>query len=731
MCHHGAPVKLARFLVTFALIVALGATALATSLALFVPAAQTLQSAVSPIASLRRTLTTPAQRSYVYDRNGKLMTTLFDVDRAPVKLSAVPKQLQEAVIAIEDRKFYQHNGVDLAGMFRAFTRDAGSGKLEQGASTITQQLVKNVWRRNEKRDFKEKMKEAWLAIQLESKLTKAEILENYLNFVPFGNNAFGVEVAAERYFDKSVGSLTLAESALLAGLVQAPSALDPISHPANAARRRAEVLDAMLKTGKITAAQERAANQVPLPTHTSYPQSSHRNYYIDALISQFEHPDPKDPSNPANVLGKTAAEVHNRLYRGGLRIYTNYDPAMQFAADLAISAIVPQNQSTFTAALVSVDNSNGAVRTVAFGRGYDASQFDAAVDGPGRQTGSSFKGITLAAALSAGYSPDDRVAAWSLHWRLGPGSGSDSFYNLSGDCHGGTPTLTQAIAKSDNCAFVRTELSMGPGHYGTDGVRRVDAMAAQMGIDTSHFADPPVISTTLGTNLVHPFEMAQAYSVIAADGVLHPAEYVSKIVGPAGKVLWSNNSPGKRVLSPEIARTETQMLTGVLQSSEGTASGLSIGRPAAGKTGTTDLKADAWFVGYTPQITTAVWMGDPLAETPMTNVGGISVFGATYPADIWKAYMEAAHANMPVVDFTPPDENLWPSPGSIDEYGRKQGSYYRSSSSSSSNTTPTTVVAVAPASVPTTSAPPVVSPTTSPPPVTKPPGKKPPKTAGP
>ena len=411
MCHHGAPVKLARFVVTFALIVALGATALATSVALFVPAAQTLASAVSPIASLQRTLTTPAQRSYVYDRNGKLMTTLFDVDRAPVKLSAVPKQLQEAVIAIEDRKFYQHNGVDLAGMLRAFTRDAGAGKLEQGASTITQQLVKNVWRKNEKRDLEEKLKEAYLAIQLESKLTKSEILEHYLNFVPFGNNAFGVEVAAERYFNKSVGSLTLAESAMLAGLVQAPTALDPITHPAEAARRRAQVFDAMVHTHKITAAQARAANQVPLPTHTWYPRSSQRSYYIDALIGQFAHPDPKDPSNPANALGKTATEVHRRLYQGGLRIYTNYDPLMEYTANVAIADVVPKTQTQFTAALVAIDNNNGAVRAVAFGRGYDASQFDPAVDGPGRQTGSSFKGITLAAALSAGYSPDDRVEA--------------------------------------------------------------------------------------------------------------------------------------------------------------------------------------------------------------------------------------------------------------------------------------------------------------------------------
>jgi membrane peptidoglycan carboxypeptidase len=659
------------------------------------------------------------------------MTTLFDVDRAPVKLSAVPKVLQEAVIAIEDRKFYEHNGVDLAGMARAFTRDVNSGKLEQGASTITQQLVKNVWRQNQKRDFKEKLKEAYLAVQLESKLSKSEILEHYLNFVPFGNNAYGVEVAAERYFDKPVGALTLAESALLAGLVQAPSALDPITHPADAARRRGEVLQAMVQTHKITAAQARAANRVPLPTHTSYPQASQRSYYIDALLGELQHPDAKDPANPANMLGKTAVEAHNKLYRGGLRIYTNYDPVMDLTAAAAIADTIPKNQDQFTATLVSIDNSNGAVRALAFGRGYSASQFDPAVDGQGRQAGSSFKAITLAAALSAGYSPDDRVDANSLHWRLGAGSTNEDFYNLSGDCHGGDPTLTQAIAKSDNCAFVRTELSMGPGHYGSDGARRVEAMAAQMGIDVSGFGNPPVVSTTLGTNGVHGLEMAQAYSVIAADGILHRAQFVAKIVNRDGKVIFANTTNGKRILRSQVARTETQMLQGVLEN--GTAAGLSIGRPAAGKTGTTDQNVDAWFIGYTPQLTTAVWMGDPLGEHPMSNVGGISVFGATYPADIWKAYMEAALAKTPVVDFIAPDEALWPNPAQIDEFGRRESSYRRYSSSPV--TTPTTVATVTPATVPTgtpsTKAPPIVSPTTSPPPVTKPPATTPPKTAGP
>lgn len=698
--------KASRFVVNFVLIVVLGATALATSCALLVPAARTLGSATSPLPAIDVSLKAQPQRSYVFDRNGNVMTALYNYDRAPVKLKNVPQQLIDAVLSIEDRKFYEHNGVDFGGTIRALTRNVDSGTIEQGASTITEQLIKNTLTKGRKRDFKTKANEAFLAMRLENELTKDQILEDYLNLVSFGNNAFGIEVASERYFNKTMVRLTLPESALLAGLVQAPSALDPITHPSAAARRRAQVLKAMVETHKITTAQEGAADSAPLPTRVFYPEASQRSYYIDALLNQLSNPNPNIPSDPANVLGRDRREARRLLYQGGLRIYTNYDPVMQYAASLSIANVIPSNQTQFTAALVAIDNKNGAVRAVAFGRGYDASQFDPAVDGPGRQAGSSFKGITLAAALSAGYSPDDRVSGSSLSWKLGPGE-SDPFYNLSGDCHGGTPTLTQAIAKSDNCAFVRTELSLGPGDYGRDGVRKVIDMASRMGIDTSNFQ--PYVSTTLGTQGVHPFEMAQAYSVIASDGVLHPAQYVSKIVGPNGKVLYRNSSSGTRVLTPQVARSETQMLTEVLKS--GTASGLSIGRPAAGKTGTTDSNQDAWFIGYTPEMTTAVWMGDPNAETPMTSVGGIAVFGATYPAHVWAAFMKAALAKVPPTDFVAPDEKLWPRSQYIDDQKGRGTSYY--SSYSNYSTTSTVPVVVPPASV--TTVPRIVSPTTAPP----------------
>jgi len=717
-------VKPARFLVNFTLIVVLGAVALATSAALLVPAGRTFSKAVS-VRELEVRLKAQPQRSYVFDRNGKVMTTLFKEDRAPVRLEDVPQVMIDAVLAIEDRKFYEHAGFDLEGVMRAARTNADDGEIQQGGSTITEQLIKQTINKGKERTPKLKIQEAVTAWRLEHELTKNQILEDYLNLVSFGHNAYGVEAAAERYFNKTMFQLKLPEAAMLAGLLQAPTALDPITHPGKAAWRRGIVLDVMVQTHKITQAEADAANAAPLPTETHYPQPSLRSYYIDAAIDSLLEPRSDDPGDPALTLGKDADARRNKLYRGGLRIYTNYDPLMQYYANLAILNTIPQDQNQFTASLVSIDNFSGAVRAVAFGRGYDASQFNPAVDGLGRQAGSSFKGITLATALENGYSPEDRVGGYSLHWKLGPG---DDYYNLSGDCHGGDPTLTEAIAISDNCAFVRTELSLGPGHYGQDGAQKVIDMASRMGVNTSGFL--PVVSTTLGTNGVHTLDMAEAYSVIASDGLRYPASFVSKIVDANGKVLYEAPTSGRRILRSQVARTETQMLTEVLK--DGTASGLSIDRPAAGKTGTTDEHVDAWFIGFTPQITTAVWMGDPNGETPMTNVGGIAVWGASYPADVWAAYMKAAHTGMRVQDFIPPKEDLWPDREQIDELGRGYNSY-SSSYNDSPDPTPDTTPATTPAAT-TPAAPPIVSPTTSPSPgivPNNPPPTTPPKQQSP
>ena len=651
-----------RFVALFVSTVLIGGAALGASIALIVPAAHGYTKAVTPLGPLNIKLNQPAVRSEVFDRYGHVMTTLFDQDRAPVKLKDVPKDLVDAVIAIEDRKFYEHHGVDYAGSFRALFKNVDVGGIAQGGSTITQQLVKNTLSGHRKRDLKTKIREAALAVRLENEMSKQEILERYLNVVYFGNGAYGVQAAAERYFNKPLKSLSIPEAALLAGLIQSPEALNPITHPDRAARRRAEVLKAMVETHKISPDEARLSRAAPLPTKVTNSLLARRDYYMDEVVRRL-----LTSKEFAEALGPTATARFNAVFRGGLRIYTSYDPVLQFTAASAVANILPR-QATFTAAVVLMDNSDGGVRAIVAGRNFNQEQYNLATQSS-RQPGSSFKAFTLATALSSGYSPNDSVSGSPVYLpRVDP-----AWNPLHGDCHGGTPSLTRAIAISDNCAFVRTELSLGPGHNGADGAQRVITTANRMGIDTSKMA--PVVSTTLGTQGVSPLDMAQAYSVFPNDGVLRPARFVSKIVGPDGKVLYQAKTQGTRVLTENVARTETEMLKHVI--SEGTASRTApIGRPAAGKTGTTDRNQDAWFIGYTPQFTASVWMGDPNAETPMRNVGGISVFGATYPARIWAEVMRSATANLAPLDFTSPDRSQWPTPQFIDQFGRRFSTRY-------------------------------------------------------
>jgi penicillin-binding protein 1A len=651
--------------------IAVGAAALAGSIALLAPAGKTLEAAATPLGQLDFAINAPPSRSIVYDRFGNVMGSFSTQDRSPVKLKDIPLVLQNAVISIEDRKFYEHHGVDWGGTIRAFTKNVDAGGVTQGGSTITQQLVKNTLSIGQKRDLKVKVREAILAMRLEHEISKQQILEDYLNLIYFGNGAYGVQAAAERYFDTPLKKLNLAQAALLAGLIQSPEALNPVKHPDLAARRRTEVLDAMVKNGKATAAQAKAARAVPLPTKLTYPVSKPLDYYMDEVKNKLLN-DPADPSDPSAALGSTPQARANAVYRGGLKIYTAYDPYVQYAAGTDLANNLPKNLGPITGALVAIDNSDGGVRAIANGRSFaQNNQYDPAVQGS-RQAGSSFKVFTLAAALSHGYSPDDTIDTSPLNWRLGPGTGKDAFYNLSGDCnHGaGRQNLTSALGASDNCAFTRLELSLGPNNYGHDGVRTVIDTARAMGVDSAAKFDPSIVTTTLGTQGVNPLEMAQAYSTIANQGVLKRAKFIMKIVGPGNKVLYQANDPGHRVLDQNVALSETQMMFAPVRN--GTASGVlgNFPRPIAGKTGTTDDHADAWFVGFTPQYTTAVWMGDPTQRTSMSKYGR-TVWGGTDPARIWDAFMRHVHTNLPVIDFPQPNESLWPRASYITELGRK------------------------------------------------------------
>jgi penicillin-binding protein 1A len=715
-------VKAFSFIVRFVAVVVLGSAALAGAVALLGPASRSLAHTTTPLGNLNLTINAPPERSIVYDRYGNPIPggTFALQDRATVKLKDIPQVLIDAVLSTEDRKFYEHHGVDIAGTIRAAFKNVDAGGISQGGSTITQQLVKNTLTVNMKRDLKTKAREAFLAYRLEQELSKNQILEDYLNLVYFGNGAYGVQAAVERYFPFTpLMKLSLAQAALLAGLIQSPEALNPVLHPAAAARRRDEVLDAMVTNHKATRAAADAAKAVPLPTVVSYPHSTRLDYYLQEVLKELLTDNPNVNGDPGEVLGSTESARAREVYRGGLKIYTAYDPYYELEAIQALGSTLPV--SPFTASIAVIDNATGDVRAIANARSFQQTQFDPATESS-RQAGSSFKVFTLATALSSGYSPDDTVSGSPFTTQIAAGRSSSDYYPVGGgDCHGRTMTLRDAIAISDNCAFVRTELSLGPHNYGRDGVDRVISMAQTMGIDTSNFDH--VVSTTLGTNGVNPLEMAQAYSVLANSGVLRPATFVTKIVGSNGRVIYdaTKANPPTRVLDANVANTETDMLKGVLRHGTASPSLGNFPRPAAGKTGTTDKNVDAWFVGYTPQFTAAVWMGNPNGEIPMRNVGGITVFGGTYPARIWGAFMRSATNGLPALDFPAPNRFLLPRPSFISETGRRTGfgGFIQSGNTPVPTSPPATTPATSPPSTegnktPQTQAP--APPPTSPPP---------------
>ena len=451
---------------------------------------------------------------------------------------------------------------------------------------------------------------------------------------------------------------------MLAGLIQSPETLNPITHPDRAARRRATVLDAMIDTKVITAEQARLAREEPLPTKAVSPDRV-RDSFTQSIVDQLVD-DKAAPGSPATYIGVDGTSRFNALFRGGLKVYTSYDPVMQWLAASAVQQVLPANRDPrFVAAVAVIDNATGEVRAMYTGKDFSQEEFNP-VTQTGRQTGSSFKGITLAAALEAGYSPNDLVSGGSFTIKRPQAEDK----RLA--CKGGTMTLADATAESNNCAYTRTLMSLGPGHFGDDGAQRVIDMAGRLGIDSTKLSAVP--SLTLGTSDTNVLDMAEAYSVFANEGVHRTPSFITKIVGPDGKIIYQADTSGTRVISEQNARTETQILTGVI--TDGTGTRAKLDRPAAGKTGTTTDYTDAWFVGYTPQYTTAVWMGSfegTSGPNQMRNVGGIAVTGGSYPARIWAAFMAGASKDLPVIQFTPPDETQWPAAQKIDEFGRAAG----------------------------------------------------------
>ncbi len=572
---------------------------------------------------------TIGQNSFIYAADGTLLGSIpADKNRQPVSYGRISSWMPKATVAIEDARYWEHGGVDYQGIARALWKNLQAGRIVQGGSTITQQLVRNLYISRAERSYSRKIKEACLAIKLDRYWSKKRVLTAYMNQVYFGNHAYGIEAAAETYFSKHASQLNLMEAALLAGLPQAPSVYDPFNNPRGALTRRNDVLRALYANGDISRGQrdlavaQKSLFLQPGRLYTHIREPYFFSYVRDELIKEYG----------ANTVAS-----------GGLRVYTTIDPAFQNAARKAITDTLYEKTDP-AAALVSINPDNGAIRAmVAVTPGKRGNQFNLAAQAR-RQPGSTFKVMVLTAAVDMGmdpsttyyvsapfhYQPDPYTPAWDV-----------STYSHS---YSGAMSVESATLASDNTIYAQLTLDVGP--------ENVAKMAHKLGVQSPLL---PVPSIGLGSDVVSPLDMASAYATLASGGIYSKPMAIRRVVLANGRVDkdagWGV-SERRRVISDGVAYVVEKILEANVNGGTGTAA--YFGRPAAGKTGTTENHADAWFDGWVPQLETAVWVGYPQAEIPMEDVHGISVAGGTYPAEIWNQYMSTVMRYAPVVDWTLP-----------------------------------------------------------------------------
>ena len=631
--------KGSRVIVQLAVIVGVAGAVLALLGALLFDQAKaffTAGEAGSDVAKIE--LAPLAQRSVLYAADGSILQYLHgEEDRLPVTLDKVPQHVVTAVLDAEDERFFEHGAIDLRSMTRALVSNLEAGEISEGGSTITQQLVKTALL-NPKQDLNRKLQEASLAIRLERQMSKNEILERYLNTVYFGNGAYGLQAAAERYYQTDVDKLTLGQAVLLAGLIRNPVYADPYNNPEDARARRDVIIDRMARLNHITPEQVVELKAEPLPQPLPQEDFDSKNYFTRHVVDQLLN-DPK-------YLGGTDSERNRLVFRGGLDITTTLVPAVQAMAEQSIADTLPADRGEFNAALVSVEPASGAVRAAVSGLDFADHKIDM-ITGRGRQTGSSFKMLTLMAALEAGHIPGDTILGSAPCVIPDPKSveGKWDPKNVEGQA-GGVLTLTEATVGSVNCAYARLIKLVGP--------EKVVDVAKRMGIKDADLQ--PFLSLTLGSVDVTPLEMATAYATLANDGEYHEPYFIDRIEDRDGKVLYKSTMKGERAVSVANARTALQILTQVVSRGTGTAAQVPRWQ-VAGKTGSTDNEADAWFVGVTPKLATAVWMGAPAGYgIPMRNVGPYPiVYGGTYPAQIYGTFMRQFLAGQQVIDFAPPE----------------------------------------------------------------------------
>lgn len=560
-----------------------------------------------------------AQTTRVYSADNKLIANLYLENRQVVDIEDISPHLQHALVAVEDERFYTHNGFDAVGIARAFITNLVAGGVEEGASTITQQYIRNTVLADERYDisYRRKAREAYLAYQLEQRLSKDEVLSMYLNTVYFGEGAYGAEAASLAFFSKHASELTIAEAALLAGVLQSPSRLTPYDNAEGAVSRRQWVLSKMHEQGYITDGEYEAAKIEELHLERA-PQLDEQGVY-------------SAPYFVAHVKKLLQDEYGTGLvFQGGLTVYTTLDTTMQDQAEKACRKIMDRDTDP-DYALVAVEPDTGKIKALVGGRDWDTNKFNFATQAK-RQPGSAFKMFTLVTALKQGMPPTRKIDSSSP--AVIPTGGKPWTVTGGGK---GYITLQQATVGSVNAAFARLIAEMG--------AEPVVETAHDMGITSDV---QPFLSITLGSQEVTPLEMASSFSTLANEGTHMPPVAIDRILDSKGETIYEAAYKGTEAISPSIAYAATQILKGVI--SGGTARRANIGRPAAGKTGTTQDYRDAWFCGYTPQLSCAVWMGYT-PEKPMRNVHGITVFGGTFPAMIWAEFMKNALANEPKLDF--------------------------------------------------------------------------------
>jgi penicillin-binding protein 1A len=600
-----------------------------------------------------------AETTQIYAADGTLLAYLHGVEnRTVISGKQIPQSLKHAIVSVEDERFYQHSGVDAEGFVRALVTNLKANKVEEGFSTITMQLVGGLYLDRTDLSLTRKFDEMALAWQFEKKYSKDEILDMYLNTVYFGSNAYGVEAAARTYFDKDPVDLTLAEAALLAGLPQAPTANSPRRNPEDALTRRNRILLKMYDQGFITLDEARAAVREPLTLAPYSPYTKVQEPYVVAYVRK----------QLIDMFGE------ERVFKGGLRVETTINPAYQKQAAEAIASTLNEKGDP-SAALVSIESQTGYIRAMVGSTDYDSSKFNLASQGR-RQPGSAFKTFVLTAAIEAGIDP------WNTYYESQPLSltypGAPKPWNVktySGASYG-TSSVEQATLRSDNTVYAQMALDVGVEHI-------VD-VAHRMGI-TSFLNKDPAIALGGLTYGVSPLEMASAYATLANGGERIEPTIITKVTDAKGDVVWEAQPKRTQAISAGVAYEVTRILE--LNILHGTGTKANIDRPAAGKTGTAQEYYDAWFCGYTPNLSTAVWMGHPEAQIAMNDVHGIRVTGGSFPAEMWHKFMYDADRDYPETEFVVPAVKV-----TYDLFFRSTYAVPPTSSTTSSTSTTTTTI---------------------------------------